>query len=226
MTVGTVNIHIVVPHSISPAVAAACLTDDEKSRAARFHFPHDANHWIACRAALRQILGNEIGMKPVDVPLIYSEFGKPSLAPPFDSIHFNLSHCPDLAIVALGSDGPVGVDLESVARASELLGCESSFCHPEEIHSLPADALVRAHQLLRIWTAKEALLKALGTGLSHPPEGLQIVFGALNAVALSSQPLAGVEHQLIWVLENPIFEGYQVAMSAPKCSTVIQVTQR
>lgn len=225
MTAGTVSIHIIVPHSVSQAVAAACLTDDEKSRAARFHFKCDANHWIACRAALRQILGNEIGMKPVNVPLIYSEFGKPSLAPPFDSIHFNLSHCPDLAIVALSSDGPVGVDLESAARAPELLGCESSFCHPDEIHFLPANAIARAHQLLKIWTAKEALLKALGTGLSHPPEGVQIVFGASNAVGLSSQPLAGVEKQLIWVLENPSFEGYQVAVSAPIFSSAIEIKQ-
>lgn len=226
MTPGTVSIHIIVPHSISPDVAADFLTDDEKARAARFHFSRDANHWSACRSALRQILSHEIGVKPEDVTLIFSEFGKPSLAPPFDSIHFNLSHSQDLAIVALSSDGPVGVDLESIARASELLGCEDSFCHPEETRSLPTDPDARACQLLRIWTSKEALLKALGTGLSHPPEDVQIVFGASTAVALSSQPLPGIEHQLIRMMANPIFEGYQVAVSAPINSTVIQVIQR
>ena len=224
MTSGSVRIKIIIPNSVSADVAADCLTPEEKSRAARFHFPRDATHWAACRAALRQILGEEIGMKPVEVPLIFSEFGKPLLAPPFDSIHFNLSHCPDLAIVALGNDGPLGVDIESTSRASELLGCENSFCHPEEIRSLSADPDARAVQLLRIWTAKEALLKALGTGLSQPPEEVQIVFGELNAVASSSQSLAGIEQQLIWGLENPVFNGYRVAVSAPSCSTTIQIT--
>lgn len=226
MTSGQVILHLIYPNRISPEFPIACLTRDEKSRAARFRFPKDAAHWATCRASLRQILAEQIGLAAAEVPLIFSEFGKPSLAPPFDSLHFNLSHCPDLAIVALSIDGPLGVDLESVTRASELLECENSFCHPEEIRSLPAESAARACQLLRIWTAKEALLKALGTGLSHPPEEIQIVFGALNAVGVCHPPLAGIENQHIRILENPVFDGYRIAISVPKCSTVIEIAQR
>ncbi|MEO8615085.1 MAG: 4'-phosphopantetheinyl transferase superfamily protein [Luteolibacter sp.] len=225
MTPGQVIIHLVLPQRIPPDFSETCLTDEEKSRASRFHFPKDATHWAACRAALRGILGREIGLAPGEVPLVFSEFGKPLLAPPFDGLHFNLSHCPDLAIVALGIDGPLGVDLESLSRASDLLECENSFCHPQEIRSLPADRDARAFQLLSIWTAKEALLKALGTGLSHPPEEIQIVFGAFDAVGLSAQPFAGIENQLIRVLENPVFDGYRVAVSAPKCTAVVKIAQ-
>jgi len=216
MTPGQVIIHPVFPVRIAPDLVEACLTDDEKSRAARFHFPKDAIHWAACRAALRAILGREIGMDPRAVPLVFSEFGKPLLAPPFDGLHFNLSHCPDLALVALSLDGPVGIDLESLERASDLLECESTFCHPEEIRGLPTETNARAVQLLRIWTAKEAVLKALGTGLSHPPELVRIVFGPMEATAVSDQGLVGIENQLIQGLENPDFEGYRVAISYQK----------
>ncbi len=192
MTPGEVIIHRVYPHCMDPGSAAVCLTEEEKSRAERFHFAKDSIHWANCRASLRQILGRQIGLPPSEVPLVFAEFGKPLLAAPFDWLHFNLSHCPDLAVVALCLDGPVGIDLEAFERASGLLDCETSFCHPEEIRTLPADAAARAAQLLRIWTAKEAVLKSLGTGLSHPPEDVRILFGPSNAVAKSDSGLQGI----------------------------------
>ncbi len=223
MTPGQVIIHPVFPHRISSDFSETCLTDEEKSRAARFHFPKDAAHWSACRAALRGILGREIGLAPRGVPLIFSEFGKPLLAPPFDELHFNLSHCPDLALVALSLDGPVGIDLESLGRAPDLLECENSFCHSEEIRALPAESEARAAQLLRIWTAKEAVLKALGTGLSHPPEEVRIIFGSSDDFAKSDQDLSGIENQMIRRLENLAFENYSVAVSFPNRANGIAV---
>jgi len=218
MTPGQVIIHPVFPHHLSPDFSDACLADEEKSRAARFHFPQDAAHWAACRAALRGILGREIGLAPREVPLVFSEFGKPLLSPPFDGLHFNLSHCPDLALVAISLDGPIGIDLEALSRAPDLLECENSFCHPEEIRTLPAGTEARAAQLLRIWTAKEAVLKALGTGLSHPPEAVRIISDRSDAVAESDQGLAGIENQLIRRLENPAFKCYCVAVSFQKAT--------
>ena len=226
MTSGQITIHAVRPHGIPLELAAACLTDDEKSRAARFRFPKDATHWTACRAALRQILGREIELPAHDVPLVFSEFGKPTLAAPFDSLHFNLSHCPDLALVAVGIDGPVGVDLEALERASQLPECENSFCHPEEILTLPTEINLRASALLRIWTAKEAVLKALGTGLSHPPEQVRITFGPSDAMAKSDTPLAGIENQSIQMLEDSAYAGYRVACSGPALLKRVEIVRR
>ena len=143
MTSGQVTIHLVFPEIISQEAALACLTDEEKSRADRFRFRKDAVHWIDCRANLRKILGQAIQRPPREVPLILSENGKPLLAPPYDSLHFNLSHCSDLAIVALSAEGPVGIDLESLDRAPDLLECEATFCHPLEISELPSETSAR-----------------------------------------------------------------------------------
>lgn len=215
MTPGQVIIHFFSPHGIPPEIPAACLTNDETVRASRFRFPKDAIHWSACRAALRQILGQKFDRPPSDIPLAFSEFGKPMLSPPYDGLHFNLSHCADLAIVALSEDGPVGVDLEMLARAPDLLECENSFCHPREIRALPVDQNDRANQLLKIWTAKEALLKSLGTGLSHGPELVHIQFTEFHATAQSEAPLQGIENQRIHRLQHPALGSYAAMISAP-----------
>jgi 4'-phosphopantetheinyl transferase len=214
MNPGSIQIHLIAPAEIPLGVAMECLIDEEKLRAARFHFAHDAAHWAACRAALRQILARETGIAPREVPLVYSEFGKPVLAAPFGRLQFNLSHCPDLAILALSDSGPVGVDLESLERAPDLLECVDSFCHPEEIASLPHGSEERSVQLLHLWTAKEAVLKSLGTGMSHPPETVRIEFETHHATARSEVPLDGIERQVIRPLRHPKLCRHVAAVSA------------
>jgi len=198
MITGEVIIHVIRPADLSAQEAKAFLTADERERAARFRFEKDAAHWMACRAALRRILGDAIGLPPLEVPLIPATYGKPMLAAPHDGLHFNLSHCADLALLAITETGPVGIDLEQKARAPELLECETSFCHPMEIAALPKDFTAKAAALLDIWTAKEAVLKALGTGLSHPPESVRI----LKDTAISDTHLEGVKNLTIHRLEG------------------------
>lgn len=223
MTSGQVTLHLIFPEIISQETAFACLSEEEKSRADRFRFKKDAVHWIACRANLRKILGQAIQRPPRDVPLILSENGKPLLAPPYDSFHFNLSHCSDLAIIALCAEGPVGIDLESCDRAPDLLECETTFCHPQEISELPSETSARASQLLRIWTAKEAVLKALGTGFSHPPESVRILFENPVCTAISNHRLVGMENQTLHEPHHARLNGYQTFVSAPTSVTRIQL---
>ena len=193
-------VHIVSPASIKDG--AAYLTDQERRHAARFHFEKDANHWIACRAALRRVLAEQCQQAPDRISIFLTETGKPFLAAPHSHVHFNLSHCHDLALIAI-SDKPVGIDIEPVTRAPDLLECVRTFCHPEEIASLPVDSGARAEQLLLIWTAKEALLKSLGTGLLQPPEEVLISFGKDRATATCDSPLLDCSSQLIRRLSHP-----------------------
>jgi 4'-phosphopantetheinyl transferase len=224
MTAGIVTVHLIFPARRPADAAAACLNRDERIRAERFRFREDAIHWIACRANLRIVLGKVIELPPNEVPLVLTKHGKPTLAPPFDAIHFNLSHCPDLAVVAVGIDGPVGIDLEKADRAMDLLDCESTFCHPAEIQHLPDEAIPRARQLLRIWTAKEAVLKALGTGLLHPPEIMRIDFSNPLCHAVSDRPVAGIESQRLHELSIPEFQLHQVFVSAPDSVSTIKLS--
>lgn len=152
----------------------AILTSAELNRAASFHFETDRVRWIAWRAGMRRILGRYLGVVPAAVPIVTDESGKPRLAAPHDDWFFNLSHATTLAALVIARAGPVGVDLEETARLNSLNECIDEICHPAEIEALPADDCARNLALLHLWTSKEALLKALGTGLSFSPQKLRI----------------------------------------------------
>jgi len=216
MNAGPAFIHLVSPAAITREAAFSCLTAGEKSQAERFRFEKDANHWAACRASLRRILGEAVQVPPGEVHLVFSKFGKPSLAAPYASLHFNLSHCQDLALIVRCTDGPVGIDLEPMTRAPELIECESTFCHPLEILELPSQIEDRGRQLLRIWTAKEAILKAMGTGLSHAPESTRILFQQPHAVAICDEGFPGHGKQCLHELIHPALSSHQAFVSLPE----------
>ena len=212
MRPGTVQIHLLNLQALAED-RASCLSAEEVSRAARYKFREDAERWVSCRVLLREILGQAIGRPPSEVPLVQAEFGKPHLAPPFDGLHFNVAHAGPVALLALCRDGPVGVDLEPRRRAFALMGCETTFCHPAEIAGLPIDPAERASQLLRIWTAKEAVLKAIGTGFSHPPELVRIFFEPPGGHAVSEKALPGIENQRLLPLAHPRLVDHQAMLS-------------
>lgn len=222
----TVIVHIVSPGIFRAEADRAVLTAIETERAASFRFPEDATLWVGFRAALRRILGESIRIAPQDVPLVMTDLGKPLLAPPFDHLHFSLSHCGDLALVALCPVGPVGIDLEPLSRASYLSECEKAFCHPDEIAALPGEPRARCIRMLEIWTAKEALLKALGTGFLHPPETIRTDPVASRFKATCDKPLPGIKDQIIQRLHHPSLDGYCATLSVPASVSRIEIVPR
>lgn len=204
-------VHVVDPSAVADGDALLSLTTDEQEQAGRFRFEKDARHWRACRSALRRILGEILEIEAVFVPLDFAEYGKPLLRAPFDDVHFNLSHCHDLALVAISCDGPLGVDLEPADRGRSLLGCEHAFCHPDEMATLPADEELRSTALLDLWTGKEALLKGLGTGMSLAPETVSLV--PRGAHGAGSYPrLQGFR---LHRLDHPLLERHVARLAAP-----------
>ncbi len=217
MIPGTASIHLIDPSP--PGNGWTLLSPAERVRAASFVFPVHAARWTACRAALRRILGKIIQLPPAEVPLRISPLGKPVLAPPFDHLHFSLSHCDNLALLAMCTDGPLGVDIEPSHRSAEMPDCETSFCHPSEIADLPAAPHFRGQRLLELWVAKEATLKALGTGFTHPPESVRI----LGSTATSDLPLPGIDALTIHPLTHPRLENHLASLAAPSSITGIVI---
>jgi 4'-phosphopantetheinyl transferase len=210
----SIEIFWIEPQNVAAESAIRCLTEQEQLRASRFHFKADALNWIACRASLRQILAVKLDLPAIEVPIVYQCFGKPTLTPEFGSLHFNLSHCSGLALIAICEASEVGIDLELRTRGNDLLGCESSFCHPNEIPSLPKDSTKRAARLLKIWTSKEALLKARGTGLSAPPELFEIHFNPTSTTVISHSVQEQISDLKIYSIHHPRFTDYSVALAS------------
>lgn len=151
----------------------------DAERAARFHFERDRRRYLAARFALRRVLADALGTGIEAIRLGEESGGKPCIAAPAaPALHFNVSHSDGVALIALGADAPVGVDVELGLRLGDVDGLAHSCLSVEELpqwHGLPA--MGRERRFLGLWTRKEALLKALGLGLSVEPSSFSTGFG-------------------------------------------------
>jgi 4'-phosphopantetheinyl transferase len=99
------------------------------------------------------------------------ENGKPLIDPAAGpvSLSFSLAHTKGLAIVGVAEGIDIGVDCEAAGRQVDAAGLSRRFFSPSEaaaLESLPPGRLEEQFSLY--WTLKEAYIKALGLGLSHP----------------------------------------------------------
>lgn len=149
----------------SPAYAA--LGHAERARAARYMRHEDAVRSAATRAALRDVLGAALEVAPHAVSIVVDASGRPSLDRAHRaSLDFNVSHAGDHALIAWVPAGRVGVDIEGCDRVADWRALTREVCAPAEVAHLDSmPPAVRASEFMRVWSAKEALLKALGTGI-------------------------------------------------------------
>lgn len=117
-----------------------------------------------------------------DAPaMIRGVHGKPHFPAPLGTLGFNWSHSGDRALFAIGRGGEgfeLGIDIERVRPRPRALELATRFFAPDETAMLAAlPEAVLLHAFLRLWTAKEAVLKANGGGLSY---GLHRVSFALG----------------------------------------------
>jgi 4'-phosphopantetheinyl transferase len=148
----------------SPVPAAATLLSDaEQARASRFAFERDRARFVVGRAALRAILSAHVGMPAEALAFRLGPHGKPSLpgGPPFS---FSNSH--GRGLCAVGGDRELGVDLERLRDVADAAGIARSVFTAEEREAWRMAGGDGAGAFLRVWTRKEAVLKALGVGLA------------------------------------------------------------
>lgn len=140
------------------------MTDDEIARAERFVNPVHRDMHIAGRGRLREILGVETGRNASDIIFEYGRNNKPTIA---GGPHFNLSHSGGLAALAISRDGALGLDIEEI-RPIEDSVARHFFTSAEysELAQLSPDLWLDG--FFRCWTRKEAVIKAVGLGLSMP----------------------------------------------------------
>ncbi|HWQ10815.1 MAG TPA: 4'-phosphopantetheinyl transferase superfamily protein, partial [Holophaga sp.] len=135
-------------------------------------------------ALLRAVASERLGVAPQDVRFGATPEGKPWLVG-FPDLHLNLSHGGEWVICASGPRA-VGVDVEPVRPLSPELPPE--VCSQDELRNLDGpDA--EAH-FARLWTVKEAYVKALGVGLGMDLRRLE---ARPDALLLDGRPLPGID---------------------------------
>lgn len=123
------------------------------------------------RAPLVALLAAYLGVPEAAIELVPDARGKPRLAGAHRQgqrpLHFNWSHSGDHALIALALDVVPGVDIERLRPNPRALDIARRYFDPREADALAAlPASAREGAFIGLWCAKEAVLKAAGTGLA------------------------------------------------------------
>src|SRR5262249_55853952 len=170
----------------------------------RFRLLRDRHQFIAARAAVRVLLGSYLEVSLSDMDIGYTEAGKPILeASLADSrIQFNVSHSDGLILIAFSRSRLVGVDVERMRTDLSIEDLAERFFAAGEWKMLQVlNPEQRRDAFFSLWTKKEAYLKAIGTGIAH----------GLNTVDLTNE-LSFPQHH--WsILNLPCAGGFAAAVA-------------
>jgi 4'-phosphopantetheinyl transferase len=169
---------VAIDEQIEPNVQSMeTLAPAERIRASRFRSETDAARFIQRRRALREIVGGYLGTAPRDVVFAANAFGKPSVLPSTrcTDLSFNASHSGAIALVGVSRSVRIGIDVELLRPDIECLAVATRFFGAGEVASLAAlGADDRVAAFFNAWTRKEAVVKAVGGGLSIPLDSFEV----------------------------------------------------
>ncbi len=174
------------------------LSEEERVRASRLHFGIDRERFIAAHVALRRALAEQSALRADTLCLVCGPFGKPWM-PERPRIRFSLSHSHALALIAVGTRGPLGADVEHLRPVPDALTLAERHFTPREYEALLAlPAARRGLAFLTCWTRKEACLKAIGLGLRVRPDTVEV--GLRPELRSVEVPLGG---RILWLVVGP-----------------------
>jgi 4'-phosphopantetheinyl transferase len=142
-----------------------CLSNEERKRLSGYRSKEAAERYVVTRSLVRLVLSEQFGVDPRSLALGRTEMGKPTVR----GLHFNLSHSGELILLAICGDRDVGVDVERRRHVERVAALEARWLTGAERSSLQAardSGADSSDAFLRIWSLKEARLKALGIGIS------------------------------------------------------------
>lgn len=144
------------------------LSTEEVERAGRFRSARDRQRYIVTHGMLRSLLAGYMDCEPRQVDIGSGIHGKPTLAGAEGEahLHFSLSQSGAYAAFAFCLNRSIGVDIEEIKAIPEMEGViDQHFTKKEAEFLRIGPEIQRLVRFYRIWTRKEAVLKAQGEGL-------------------------------------------------------------
>ena len=138
------------------------------------------------RGLLRLVLARYLNLPPAEIEIDRScpdcgrSHGRPRLSrrpeTAIEAIEFSVTHGGDLLVLAFADNAPVGVDVEPIGALEDVCAelLDFTLTAAERLRLLEVPAPQRKRIFLRHWTGKEAILKALGTGLDVEPQAVTL----------------------------------------------------
>ena len=212
------------------------LTPEENQRCERFIFEKDRRQFLLTRGLVRDVLSRYAEVEPSDLVFCRNDYGKPSVAHPDGfPVAFSLSHTKGLSVCAVASQEIVGVDVESLQRTTAHSDIAKRFFTAAEVDFLNRFAGDQKRiEFLRLWTLKEAFVKAKGLGLVIPLNSFEIQLASERPASVSFPNTSSGKpedwHFLQIHLGNSYILGVALHMKRPKpigvqCSTIKPLTE-
>jgi 4'-phosphopantetheinyl transferase len=158
----------------------ACLSPQEMEKYLSLKLASVRQNFLLSRGCLRHVLSRYLVIPPRKLKFVFGPYGKPALkdSRKQSALQFNLSHSQARVAIALHGHCPVGIDIEHHRPMIHLEGLCRRCLTPSEAKTVLSLATSQANRrFLQYWTAKEALLKTLGVGLSQPMDQIEVILG-------------------------------------------------
>ena len=139
------------------------ISPEERLRAGKMIVGDTRDIFIMSHAVLRICLSRYLEIDPLEIDFSITKNSKPFLnnLP----LHFNISHTSGAFVIAVSPRTYVGVDIEQVRHMNEFHSVARSFFSKREQDFIFSKEEEVDERFLLLWTRKESLLKALGTGM-------------------------------------------------------------
>ncbi len=187
---------------------ASVLSLDERRFAGQFRHQLDQTRYVLRRAAMRLILSDYLDKPPNDLVFQQNAYGKLSLA---NGPQFNVSRSNAVALLAISASRRVGIDVELI-RPLPFIDqlAERIFTDAEQSQWKTMPVSARTPTFFSAWTRKEAVVKAIGKGLSLPLNRVAVPLASSRVVV--DAELDGVPD---WSVQSlAALDGYEAAIAA------------
>jgi 4'-phosphopantetheinyl transferase len=206
-------------NSLSKRNFVESLSGEEIERAQRYIYESDRVRYIFAHGILRSILSFYVGCAPCQLVFEKTPNGKPYIIEQGfkNNIQFNMSHSEDLTLIAVTRGDAVGIDVEYMRRVSDALQLvDSVFSVVEQnfLNSLPPADFDEG--FFACWTSKEAYVKGIGKGISHPLDKFSILFSNLGlegSIKVHDESVSANCWEIIRFSPGP---GYSAALAKEK----------
>lgn len=165
LTGNGVEVYCFNSNNFNLKIGESVLTAEEIARALRYRKKQDQYNFLLARTAVRKLLGRYYNVAPKILHIQTGRYKKPFILAPQQNkkqIHFNISHSENRVWVAFALT-PLGVDVEKIPAKLPIAILENVFS-VREIEIIKRSATPQV-EFTKLWTRKEACLKATGQGL-------------------------------------------------------------
>jgi 4'-phosphopantetheinyl transferase len=149
------------------------LSTQELEKLSTYYFYADQVRFALGRHITRTQLAKYLSCSPYSIDIQYNNYGKPMIVG-YKDIYFNISHSTDFVIVVFDKY-PIGIDIEYNLKFDDTLISKVFFTTNEIIYLNSLSSEIKRQEFFKIWTYKEAYIKAIGKGMSADPSSIDIM---------------------------------------------------